>query len=87
MKKIVQTINPRKFKTGIIKNYFENNPNTDNFYVLYKDGTYEEVYFKNDLIKILEKDHIKPVMYIFDATDRIIVDREIYIDVGGIINE
>lgn len=35
------------------------------------------VYFKEDLIKKLEKDHIKPIQCIFDETDRIILDRDI----------
>lgn len=84
MKKLMQTIKLRRYKTDVIKKYLENNP-SEEFYILYKDRTYEMVYFKEDLIKILEKDHIKPIQYIFDATDRIILDRDIKVNfkLGG----
>lgn len=82
MKKLIQIISLRNYKTEVIKKFLEENPNHDNFYILYTDGTYEEVYFKGDLISVLEKDHIKPIRYIFDANDRIIIDRKIHI--GGI---
>ena len=84
MKKLMQTIKLRRYKTDVIKKYLENNP-SEEFYILYKDRTYEVVYFKEDLIKILEKDHIKPIQYIFDATDRIILERDIKVNfkLGG----
>ena len=84
MKKLMQTIKLRRYKTDVIKKYLENNP-SEEFYILYKDRTYEMVYFKEDLIKILEKDHIKPIQYIFDATDRIILERDIKVNfkLGG----
>lgn len=84
MKKLIQTIKLRRYKTDVIKKYLENNP-SEEFYILYKDRTYEMVYFKEDLIKILEKDHIKPIQYIFDATDRIILERDIKVNfkLGG----
>lgn len=84
MKKLMQTIKLRRYKTDIIKEYLKNNP-SEEFYILYKDGTYGQVYFKEDLISILEKDHIKPILYIFDATDRIILERDIKVNfkLGG----
>lgn len=51
-----------------------------NYLVLFRDNTCEEVYCKDDLISILSKDHIKPVRYVFSMADRIVVDREIYIN-------
>lgn len=41
----------------------------------------EEALFKEDLINILEKDHIRPIRYIFNMEDRIILDRDIKVDV------
>lgn len=83
MKKINQTIKLRKLKTKLNEEslkFLENNE----FLVWYKDNTCENVYCKDDLIRILEKDHIKPIRYIFDMTDRIIVDRDVQIDVSQI---
>lgn len=85
MKKIIQTIKLRKYKTKVIDEYLKKAPNKDEFYILYKDGTYEYVYFKDDLIDRFEKDHLKPIRYIFDATDKIIVDRDIKIDISGVV--
>ena len=39
------------------------------------------LYTKDDLIRLLEKDHIKPIRYIFNMSDRIIVDRDIHINI------
>lgn len=80
MKKIIQTLKLRKFKTQLMGDYLEKYPNEDEWYVLYKNMTFEYVYFKDDLIRILQKDHIKPIMYIFNATDRIVLERNIKID-------
>ena len=83
MKKINQTRQLRKLKTKLNEEslkFLENNE----FLVWYKDNNCENVYCKDDLIRILEKDHIKPIRYIFDMTDRIIVDRDVQIDVSQI---
>lgn len=87
MKKIIQTLKLRKFKTQLMGDYLEKHHNEDEWYVLYKDMTFEYVYFKDDLIRILQKDHIKPVMYIFNATDRIVLERNIKIDLGEVEND
>ena len=39
MKKLMQTIKLRRYKTDVIKEYLKNNP-SEEFYILYKDGTY-----------------------------------------------
>ncbi len=87
MKRLIQKIKLRKFKTDVIKDYFEKHPNENEFYVLYTDGTWENVWYKDDLIAILEKDHVKHIKYIFDATERIIVERDIKINVSEVLNE
>lgn len=87
MRKIIQTIKLRRLKTEFNKEIIEAQ-NKNEFLVLFKDGTCKEVNFKDDLIDILSKDHIKPVKYIFSMADRIIVDRDIHInEEEGILNE
>ena len=79
VKKIIQTIKLHKFKTEVNKKIIEE-MDESGYLVWYKDGTCKEVNFKDDLIDILSKDHIKPIRYIFNMSDRIIVDRKIYIN-------
>lgn len=80
MKKIIQTIKLRKFRTELNKSSLKSVTDND-FLVWYKNGTCERAYSKYDLINILEKDHIKPIQYIFEMNDRILVDRDIKIDI------
>lgn len=49
------------------------------YLVWFKDNSCQECYTKYDLIKLLEKDHIKPIRYIFNMSDRIAVDRDIHV--------
>jgi hypothetical protein len=87
MRKIIQTIKLRKLKTEFNKEIIEAQ-NENEFLVWFKDGTCKEVNFKDDLINILSKDHIKPIKYIFSMADRIIVDRDILINQeGGVLSE
>ena len=87
MRKIIQTIKHRKLKTEFNKEIIEAQ-NENEFLVWFKDGTCKEVNFKDDLINILSKDHIKPIKYIFSMADRIIVDRDILINQeGGVLSE
>lgn len=87
MRKIIQTIKLRKLKTEFNKEIIEAQ-NENEFLVWFKDGTCKKVNFKDDLINILSKDHIKPIKYIFSMADRIIVDRDILINQeGGILSE
>lgn len=76
MRKIIQTIKLRKYKTKIVEETLKKYPNEE-YLVLYKDGTTKITLFKSDLIEALQKDHIKPIRYIFDMTDRICIDRDI----------
>lgn len=80
MKRIIQTIKLRKFKTEINKKYFENiSDDYKEFLVWFDDNTCKSVY-KDELIHVLENDHVKKIRYIFDMTDRIIIDRDILIN-------
>ncbi len=79
MKRIFQTIRLRKFKTSVIKQNLTQLEGKE-FIVLFDDGKYERVYFREDLKGILEKDHLRRIYYIFDLTDRIVVDRDILIE-------
>lgn len=78
MKKTIQKIKLRRYKTDVISECLEKIPSNE-FLILYKDETTKKVYFKEDLIYELQKDHIKPIQYIFDWNDRIILDRDIRI--------
>lgn len=80
MKKIYQTIKLRRFKTGLSEENQKMLEEND-FLVLYKDDTVKHIYTRDDLIEELENDHIKPIRYIFDMSDRIILDRDIKIDI------
>ena len=89
MKKLIQTIKLRRFKTEVNKESIEIMCE-GNYLVWFKDNSCQECYTKDDLIRLLEKDHIKPIRYIFNMSDRIIVDREIYIntdEIGGVLSE
>lgn len=79
MKKIIQTIKLRKYKTKIVEEALKLYP-SHSYLIWYKDGTAQAVDFKDDLIEVLEKDHIRPIRYIFDMTDRIILDRDIKVE-------
>jgi len=78
MKKIIQTIKLRKLKTEITKDSLKEWEGHE-FYILYQNKTWEWAICKEEVISALKKDHIKPIKYIFDATDRIIIDRDILI--------
>ena len=80
MRKIIQTIKLGKYKTKIVEETLKKYPNEE-YLVLYKDGTTKITLFKSDLIEALQKDHIKPIRYIFDMTDRICIDRDIKINI------
>ena len=80
MKKLIQTIKLRRFKTEVNKEIIEKTYE-GNYLVWFKDNSCQECYTKDDLIRLLEKDHIKPIRYIFNMSDRIIVDRDIHINI------
>jgi hypothetical protein len=84
VKKIIQTIKLRRLKTEVNKNLIEEQ-NKNEFLILFKDGTCKETYYKDDIIRLLEKDHIKPIRYIFNMSDRIIVDRDIHINTEEVL--
>lgn len=79
MKKLIQTIKLRRLKTEVNKEIIEEMCEGD-YLVWFKDNSCQECYIKDDLIRLLEKDHIKPIRYIFNMSDRIIVDRDIHIN-------
>lgn len=78
MKKLFQTIKLRKLKTEMNEESI-NKMCEGEYLVLFQDNTCQQVMFKDDLMRILEKDHIKPVRYIFSMADRICIDRDIKI--------
>lgn len=79
MKTLRQYIKLRKFNEGKMKEAIEALEGQE-FFVLYDDGTFESVWFKDDLIPILRRDNKKKIKYVFDFVDRIIVDRDIRVE-------
>ena len=78
MKKLLQTI---KLK-HLFKEEFreENRKYTMGYIVLFRNDTYTQVWNKNDLLALIEKDNSNKIRYIFDLTDRIILDRNIKVE-------
>lgn len=79
LRKVCRTIKLRKFKTKLNEESINKIDNKE-FIVCFADDKWLYVYDKYDLRKLLERDHIKPIRYIFDITDRIILDRNVLID-------
>lgn len=79
MKKICRTIKLLKYKTKINEEFigeFDNHK----FIVCFNDNKWLFACDKYDLRKFLERDHIRPIRYIFDLTNRIIIDRDVLIN-------
>lgn len=79
MKKICRTIKLIKFKSKLNEESIKNIEGTE-FIVCFASGKYIGVCDKYDLRKLLERDHINPISYIFDVTNRIIIKRDVLID-------
>lgn len=79
MKQVCRYIKLRKLKSGIQKESWEKLAGNE-FIVIFQDGTTEHCIEKYELYHCLEKDHIKPIRYIFDMTDRISINRDIIIN-------
>ena len=76
MKKLFKTIKIRP----LFKKEFKEAQRkyTQGYIVLFqKSNTYKLVYNKDDLLSLVEQDNKERIAYIFDLTDRIIVDRNI----------
>lgn len=85
MKKIIQTIKLKKFKSVVDTVGF--NPFDDMYFVLYQNGTYGLCWNKEELISELEKDHIKPIRYVVAKKDLIYIDRDIVVNAEVLNNE
>lgn len=78
MKKMFPVIKLHKLKTKINEDSLEKIKGME-FYVLFDDGTYKHCYSIPDLRDCLGNDYKKPIRYVFDAIDRIIISRDIQI--------
>lgn len=76
-KKIYQTIQLKRFKTQVDNLGF--NPFEDMYFVLFQDGKYELCWNKEELLQVVEKDHIRPIRYIAAKKDLIYLDKEIQV--------
>jgi len=83
MKKICRTISLRRFKSYIDKETIDKIGGLE-YIVCYDDNTYKWCLSKSELRQCLEKDHIKGIRYVFDSSDRIIVNRDVLIDTNDI---
>lgn len=79
MKKICRTIKLIKFKSKLNEDSIKNIEGTE-FIVCFVSGKYTVVWCTDDLRLLLERDHINPIRYIFDMTDRIIISRDVLIN-------
>lgn len=86
MKKICRTIKLRKYKCKVPEDVIKLQENKE-FIICFADNKYESVYDTWDLRKILEKDHIRQIRYIFDLTDRIVLDRDVLINTDEIVGD
>lgn len=79
MKKICRTIRLLKFKTKINEENIDKFGNHE-FIICFDDSKWLIACDKYDLRRFLENDHIRSIRYIFDFTDRIIIDRNVLIN-------
>ena len=75
MKKIYQKIRLKKFDSLLIDTI-----KGQEFYILFDDNTYTHCISRYEVLDYIRRDHIKPIRYIFDAADRIILNREVLIE-------
>ncbi len=80
LKKICRTIKLRKFKSEVIVKESLDKFANHEFIVCFEDNKWTLACDKWDLRRLLEKDHIRPICYIFDLTDRISIDRDVLIN-------
>lgn len=75
MKKIYQKIRLKKFDSLLIDTI-----KGQDFYILFDDNTYKHCISQYELLDYIRRDHIKPIRYVFDTADRIILSREVLIE-------
>lgn len=83
MKKICRVLKLHKYR-GLVSKETQSNLDNHEFMVLFEDHTFKHCISKFEVYSYLERDHIKPILYIFDMYDRIIVSRDILIDTDHI---
>lgn len=81
MKKICRTIKLRRFKCLVNKEEI-NKLGGYEFIVCFDDNTYKWCLSKSELYRCLEQDHIKGIRYVFDVLDRMIIDRDVLIEIN-----
>ena len=82
MKNICRILKLKKYRSALTEDICKETDGTE-FIIIYDDKTWSltDTY---DVRKALENDHIKPIRYIFDMNDRIIIKRDILIDTDEI---
>ena len=82
MKNICRKIKLHKYRTELTEDICKETDGTK-FLIVYKDNKWE-LGDSFDVRYALEKDHIRPVYYIFDMNDRITVQKEVIINTDEI---
>lgn len=80
MKKICRTIKLRKFKTHIDDTQLASILTNNQFIICFDDNTWRICLSKEELRSHLEREHIKGIRFIFEFTDRIVLDRDVLIN-------
>lgn len=79
MKKVFRKLILKKYKS-----YFDEKEldklNANEYIVCFDNNKWLFVIGKSDLRLLLERDHINPIRYIFDMSDRIYIQREAVIE-------
>lgn len=78
MKKILQALKLKSFRTEVNKDWIDK-VYAEQMIVCFQDGTWDEVYSKEELIDVLRKDHIKPIRYVFNTADKFVIDRDLLV--------
>lgn len=82
MKKIIQKIKLKKFRNYIPEECHKDY-SCDSFIVLYRNYTFKRIYSKSELIDVIQK-HAKDICYVFDMIDRIILDKDILVNMDDL---
>lgn len=85
-KKVCRTIKLRRYKSKINEESIKQMENNE-FIVCFEDNKYLHCFDTFDLKRHLEKDHIRRILYIFDITDRIVIDRKVLFSLEDIVEE
>lgn len=80
MKKLFKKIGFHKLRQRN-EDFWKTQENKNGYLVWFTDNTCAEAYNQDDLLDFLENDNKHRIRYIFDMVDRIVIDRDIQVDI------